>query len=138
MEVIAVVVVVGILGSASALGLAAFLNGFMTGRTNAEQTQKAQNALQRLVMELRFVQIDAHTRDPLVTVANDHSSIVFTSKRDDAAHVVAVVGTELLLDGRPLTDHVSSFQAFYDSGTGEVRLVIGMDQIGSFETSVFP
>jgi hypothetical protein len=130
--------IVGILAGAGMMGAAAFLDGFVTGRANADLTQKAQNALQRLVMELRFVEFEPVSRAPLVTVSLDHTAVTYTSKRDGVVHTVSRVGTELRLDGATLTDRVNAFQATYDSGSGEVRFVLGMERIGSLEASVFP
>ena len=137
-EIIAVLLIVGILAGAGMMGVGAFLKGFVTGRANAELTQKAQNAMQRLLMELRFLGFDATTRAPLLVVSGSPATLTFTSKRDSASHTVSVSGTELRLDGRALTDRVTSFLATYDSSTGEVRLVLGMAQIGSIEASVYP
>jgi prepilin-type N-terminal cleavage/methylation domain-containing protein len=141
-EIVAVLLIVGILAGAGMMGTAAFFNGFVSGRANAELTQKAQNAMQRLIMELRFLDVDETTGAPLLVVSGTPATLTFTSKRDltspRPSHVVNVVGTELRLDTRPLTDRVTSFVASYNSGTGEVRLVLGMERIGTLEASVFP
>lgn len=137
-EILAVLLIVGILGAASMMGVTAFLNAFVTGRANAELTQKAENALQRMVMELRFTQAGIGNGLPLLAVSVDRTSVTYTSKRDSLAHTIGLTGTELKLDGRTLTDRVSSFQVYYESTTGEVRLVLGMERIGSFEASVYP
>lgn len=131
-------VIVGILGAVGMMGVAAFLDGFVTGRATAELTQKAQNALQRLVMEVRFAQAGVASGRPLLTVSADLTGVSFPSKRDGAVYAVTLAGTELRLNGRTLADRVSSFQVLYTPTTGEVRLLLGMERIGLFETTVYP
>ena len=72
--------IVGILGAVGMMGVAAFLDAFVTGRANSELTQKAQNALQRLVMELRFAKAASGSGRPLLTVSADLTGVSFPSK----------------------------------------------------------
>ena len=137
-EIIVVVIIVGILAAVGVLGLTAAVDGYVTGRTTMRVTRKAQNALQRMIMELRFIKADDETGDLLLNITGAGSEIDYVSKRDDASHTLVFQGDRLILDGKALTDEVDAFQAEYDAETGELRLRVTMASVGLLETSVFP
>jgi len=131
-------VILGILGAVGTLGVKAAVEGYVTGRTTMSATQKAQNALQRMVMDLRFVMVDSETGDLLLSVKFSGTQVNYISKHDGEPHTLEFQGDRVTVDSVTLVDGVSSFQADYNQGTGELRLRLTMAAIGVLETTVFP
>ncbi|MDX9980750.1 MAG: prepilin-type N-terminal cleavage/methylation domain-containing protein [Lentisphaeria bacterium] len=137
-EVIAVLVIMGIVGAAASFSFGAGARGFVLGQTRLDLSQKAQVAMQRIILELRFTDFDPDTGDLLLTVAEDGESIAFTTRRDGSNQQIAFTGSELHLNGKVLMDRVNAFQAAYSTTTGELAVTMTVDEVGEFETALFP
>ena len=135
-ELIAVIAVVGILGAVGTMGLGAGVEGYVRGRNRMDSIQKAQNALQRMVIELRFVAFDANGL--LLAVGGGGSSVTYTSRRDMQQHALVQSGSEILLDGKTLMDNVSEFEVTYSSASGAVAVRMRITDVGDFATSLYP
>ena len=111
-EMIAVLILVSILAVFVGMGIASIIDGFFLTKMNAENTQKGQVTLTRLVKEFTV----------LTSVSSaTTTSINFTSYKQGVSgtHVVSWVGNDLSLDGDILTDNVSEFDlGYYDSFDG--------------------
>jgi hypothetical protein len=137
-EVIAVLVIMGIVGAVASFSFGASARGFILGQTRLDLSQKAQVAMQRMILELRFVDFDPDTGDLLLTVAGDGQSITFTSRRDGSEQQIAFVGSELHLNGKVLMDRVNAFSVAYSATTGEMTLTMNVDEVGEFDTVIYP
>ncbi len=105
-EMIAVLILVGILAATAGLGMVQAVQGMIFAKMNAATIQKGQIAMTKLVKE--FNNISA------VTAATS-TSINFTSYKDGVSdsHTVARSGNTLTFDGDPITDQVSGFSLNY-------------------------
>ncbi len=107
-EMIAVLILVGIIASTAGLGMVQAVQGMIFAKMNAATVQKGQIAMTKLVKE--FNNISA------VDQANTNgTSITFTSYKDGVSdsHTVARSGNTLTFDGDPLTDQGSGFTLNY-------------------------
>jgi prepilin-type N-terminal cleavage/methylation domain-containing protein len=137
-ELIAVLLIIGIVGAVATVGLGAATRGFSQGEIRTDRAQKTQIAMQRLIMELRFVMRDATSGDLLLTVSDDGHRIDFATRRDGTVHVFQLTSSELRLDGKVLMDHVSEFDASYSAASGELAFSLTVDDLGTFESAVYP
>lgn len=137
-ELVAVIVILGVLGAIGTMGLGAATQGFVRGRDRLDLAQATQTAMQRAVLELRFMTFDPDTSTPNLTITGGGTSIQFGSRRDAATHVLEKVGTELQLDGKVLLDHVADFLVAYSATSGELTITTTVEGIGAFSTSLFP
>lgn len=151
-ELIAVMVLVGIIAAGAGLGISNIISGFMVSRDSAAIAGKAQLALLRLSREFRVINS--------VTAANS-TSITFVATHDGGVNKTYTVtksgDTITLNDGTnndSLVDNVSSLAyAYYDTfdGTAEttwatsrrlIQITIGMtgpnNTVLSFVTRVSP
>lgn len=116
-EIIASLVLLGVLGVVAGLGILQITKGFIFGKDNAKNSASAGLAMHRLIKE--FTSITSVT-------SGTATSITFTSKHDAATsktYTVSVSGTNLMMnDGVSsdiLTDKVSSFSlAYFDTYNG--------------------
>ncbi|HEX2958621.1 MAG TPA: prepilin-type N-terminal cleavage/methylation domain-containing protein [Chitinispirillaceae bacterium] len=111
MEVIAVMVLVGILTAAVGTGLVQVVQGMIFSKMNAVTIQKGQIAMTKLVKEFTNINISA------ITTA-DATSITFASVKngESGAHTVTLSGSTITFDGDVLTDQVDSFiLRYYDN-----------------------
>ena len=131
-EMIAVVLVLGLVTSIGVVGLDVAMRGLFTGRRTLDRTQKAQVALQRLELELRFVErTGGGSPVPDVTVTDGGSRLLYRSKKDGAQHTVERVGDTLRLDGAVLCDNVTDFEAARRGMA--VALTVTIAEIGEYE-----
>lgn len=137
-EMIAVILILGIVGAVATIGFGASAKGFTLGRTRLDLAQKTQVAMQRLMLELRFVALDPDTRAPLLTIDNGGSRISFFTRLDGSPRVVELSGSELHLDGKVLMDRVVSFQATYSATTDDLAFSMEVEEIGTFSTVLYP
>ena len=137
-ELVAVIVILGVLGAIATMGLGAGTQGFIRGRDRLDLAQATQAAMQRAVLELRFMTFDPATSTPNLTITGGGTSIEFGSRRDADAHVLAKVGTELRLDGKVLLDRVTDFLVAYSATSGELTITTTVEDLGVFSTSLFP
>ena len=137
-ELIAVIVILGVLGAMGTMGLGAGAEGFVLGRDQLSLVQSTQTAMQRALLELRFMTFDPGTGAPNLTVTGGGTSIQFGSRRDAATHVLKKVGTKLRLDGKVLLDHVTDFLVAYSDTSGELTITTTVEGVGAFSTSLFP
>ena len=111
-EVIASLMIMGILAALLGMGIGQVVQGYMASRENADIALKGQVALARIMKELRS--LDS------VTAANQRS-ITYSYNRDgDGVLVVGrslvwsgTDGTDLMLDGNVLTNDVNNFTLAY-------------------------
>ncbi len=137
-EVIAVLVIMGIVGAVASFSFGAGARGFVLGQTRLDLSQKAQVAMQRLILELRFVEFDPDAGEMILAIGEDGESIAFTTRRDGSNQQIAFTGSELHLNGKVLMDRVNAFQATYSTATGELAITMNVDEVGAFTTALFP
>lgn len=137
-EVIAVLVIMGIVGAVASFSFGAGARGFILGQTRLDLSQKAQVAMQRLILELRFVDFDPDSGALLLAIAEDGQSIAFTTRRDGTSQQIAFTGSELRLNGKVLMNRVNAFQATHSTATGELAITMNVDEVGEFTTALFP
>lgn len=137
-EIVVTVVLIGIVGAVAGIGFGAGARGFVLGQTRLDLAQKAQVAMQRIVLELRFVDFDPATGDSLLAIGNNGESIAFTTRRDGTSQQLALVGTELQLNGKVLMDRVTDFTATFNNSTGFLSISLSVAEIGTLETGLYP
>ncbi len=137
-EAVMVIIILGIVGSALVVGIGTGTKGFVLGRSNLALAQQVQVAMQRMILELRFVALDQTNGDLDLTTSDDGMTVTFRSKRDEELHVLAKVDTEVHLDGHVLIDQVNEFAVGYEPTTGEVSITVNVAELGDFATSIYP
>lgn len=135
-ELIAVIVVLGILTGIGVAGLRTVVTGLHRGKQTLERTQKAQIALQRIILELRFVQSETGTGDPDITISAGGTRVDYRSKRDGAYHSIEFVDPLLEYDGYTLVNSVQSF--LVESAGSAIKVTLTMLDIGTFSVEVYP
>jgi prepilin-type N-terminal cleavage/methylation domain-containing protein len=131
-EMVAVLIIGGILVAVAGIGLANAAHGFERARATNETAQKAQLAIGRLTKEL--------TAGATVS-ATTATSITFSSPRYPGGQTVALAGTQLRLGADTLVDEVSNFSVSTTAGlrpsiTFSLRLA-DTDSI-TYAATVFP
>ena len=104
-EVIAVLVLVGIIAAVAGLGIVRGVEGYLFAQSNTEITQKAQLALARMTREL--VDLSAIT-------AGTNSTITFITPllSTGTTKTIALASSTITLDGDVLTDSVYGTNGF--------------------------
>jgi prepilin-type N-terminal cleavage/methylation domain-containing protein len=147
-ELIAVLVLVGIMGAGASLGLSNIVGGFMSSRDAAAIAGKGQLAMLRLAREFRVIS---------AVSAATATAITFDALRDSGATqtmTVTQTGTTVTLNGDALTDKVTTLaMGYYDTFDGSpetswapsrriIELVLTMDGPDNtpvvFSTRVMP
>jgi prepilin-type N-terminal cleavage/methylation domain-containing protein len=123
-EAIVVIVVLGILVAIGTLGLKQSMDGYNLARANAESTQKAQTALDRITIELSHITYNSSLGRYNVS-AGTASSITYTANFGGAneTHTFDQNGNQVRFDTdntKPLTDCVATngLQFTYFDGNG--------------------
>jgi prepilin-type N-terminal cleavage/methylation domain-containing protein len=123
-EVIVVIVVLGVMAALGSFGLERAMDGYTLARANAESTQKAQNALDRLTSELARITYNSSGLRYNVS-AGTGSSITYTANfgGTDETHTIDQNGNLVRFDNNdnlPLTDRVvaNGLQLTYFDGNG--------------------
>lgn len=124
-EIIATLVLVGIIVALVGAGVARIVEGLFFTRMNAATVQKGQVAATRLVNEFKNISS--------VAFGTSTTSIIYYKKGATGSQTVQRSGSTLLLNGDTLTDNVAGFQLrYFDtySSTGQTtwsstRRVIG-------------
>ncbi len=110
------------------------VNGFVQAQTSAENAQKAQTALTRIVRELT-------AGCSSVNVSQDGSTLTFVSPRYPRGQTISRSGTDLLLGSDVLVDGVSSFSVSTGSTprtSVTLALRLGGTQNVTYRVTVFP
>ncbi|WP_028320831.1 type II secretion system protein [Desulfatiglans anilini] len=133
-EVIAVLLIVGILVGTGGWAVVQGVQGFLMARDSAVLTQKAQLALTRLTNEFRIC-YDCFGNAGGI-------SLPFTFNTSRGGRTLDLSGGRLTIDGDDLIDEVSAFALAYDD-LGRIRIQLSLThQQGGvsipFETWVFP
>ena len=121
-EFIMVIVVLGILGLGGFFGLRQVMDGYTLAQANADTTQKAQNALDRITIELSHITYDIGGARYNIS-AGTVNSITYTANfggADESGTTINLSGTQVLLKNFPLTDSVAAngLQFSYLDGNG--------------------
>lgn len=108
-EVIAVLVLVGIISAVAGLGIVRGVQGYLFAQSNTETTQKAQLALARMTREL--MELSA------INSGSNGSNIIFSAPSVTANKTISLSGLTITLDdgdgnGNVLTDSVKSTDGF--------------------------
>lgn len=101
-EVIAVLVLVGIISAVAGLGIVRGVQGYLFAQSNTETTQKAQLALARMTLEL--MELSA------IDSTSTNSAIKFTTP--SVSKTIALAVPNITLDGDILTDSVNGTAGF--------------------------
>jgi type II secretory pathway pseudopilin PulG len=138
-EVIAVLIIMGIMSAIAGMGMTSGVEGYILTRNRLDTTQKAQIAMQRMVLELRFPEFDGNG-DPIVAVSLDGETITFTSRRDSSVNVIDFSSQDehLTLNSKLLMDQVEDFEAAYDAGAREITISMTIEGCGEMTTVVYP
>jgi prepilin-type N-terminal cleavage/methylation domain-containing protein len=106
-EIIVVMIVLGIMALMGSFGLGRAIEGYKLARENSEVSQKAQNALDRLAIELSHIPFNTGTSRYNISAGNA-GSLTYTANFGgaDEIHTLTQAGNQLLLDNLPLTDLV--------------------------------
>jgi prepilin-type N-terminal cleavage/methylation domain-containing protein len=120
-ELIVVIVILGILGVTGTFGLRQVMDGYTLAQASAISTQKAQNALDRIAIELsHIVYLSGGARYNIST--GNTTSITYTANFGgaDETSTINLSGTQVLLNNIPLTDGVAAngLQFSYFDGDG--------------------
>ena len=145
-ELIVTIVLVGIIGTFTTLFMYTGLNGYLRAKDNAEGALKAQNALDRISLELRDInEIEAFTANSTI----DYFSTTLPGDRQ-ITYNAATDTISMDVDGsvNVLLDEVQSFNitaAYSDlipGGSNEVEAIDVSFTIGEigrqFSTRIFP
>ncbi len=123
-ELIVVMVVLGILVAMGTLGLRQAMDGYNLAQANTRSTQKAQNALARITIELSHLTFDNSTGRYSVS-AGSGNSITYTANFGGADETHTIDQNQSLIrfdadDTKPLTDGVAAngLQFSYLDGNG--------------------
>ncbi|MBI9083061.1 MAG: type II secretion system protein [Desulfobacterales bacterium] len=124
-EVIVTMLLVGVMAALTGMGIAIFMQGYVTTRENVDIAQKAALAMERITRELEaLTEIDVTSdatciRYRIGTESDNFRRIQYYDNQIqlDLTSTVNCDGTE---DGKTLTDRVEagSFSLGYESGTG--------------------
>lgn len=134
-EVIAVLVLTGMMAAVAGSGLVMVVRGYLLARENMAMAQKAQLALSRLSNELLVCYNCIGNSAPIV-LPFTYSNVI------DDNRVVDRAGDTIIVNGDPLVDNVSEFSLAYDD-MGRVVISFSLDhqQIDAslvFSTAVLP
>lgn len=123
-ELVVVLVVLGILVAMGTLGLRQAMDGYNLAQSSSETTQKAQNALARLTIELSHITFD-NINGRYSVSAGSGSSITYTANFGGADETHTIDQNQGLVrfdgdDTKPLTDGltVNGLQFSYLDGNG--------------------
>jgi prepilin-type N-terminal cleavage/methylation domain-containing protein len=113
-EIIASLVILGIMGTVFVVGLGKVVEGFVFTKLNAETAQKGHIAMNRLTKE--FINIASITSGASESIS--FTSYSYIDGTLQANRSVSRVGTTLELDGDVLIDNVNSFSMIYLNSNG--------------------
>jgi prepilin-type N-terminal cleavage/methylation domain-containing protein len=106
-EIVVVMIVLGIMALMGSFGLERAMDGYNLARENSQISQKAQNALDRLAIELSNIPFNGGLGRYTIS-AGTAGSLTYTATFGGAneVHTISQVGDQLRLDNQPLTDLV--------------------------------
>jgi prepilin-type N-terminal cleavage/methylation domain-containing protein len=106
-EIVVVIVVLGIMALMGSFGLERAMDGYNRARENSQISQKAQNALDRLAIELSHIPFNGGLSRYTIS-AGTAGSLTYTANFGLAneVHTINQVNDQLMLDNFPLTDLV--------------------------------
>jgi len=113
LEIIAVLVIMGIIAAAGALGFTTAVQSAVENRQGIEMAQKAEIAIQRIVLELENLQLNDDLVEVTASSATSLSFHVAYNVNDTADRQITLSGTDLLLDGDTLLEDVAAFSFTY-------------------------
>ncbi len=104
-EIIVVMVVLGIMALMGSFGLGRAFDGYNLARENSQISQKAQNALDRVSIELSNIPFNGGLSRYAISAGNT-GSLTYTANflGIGAVHTINQVNDQLMLDNQPLTD----------------------------------
>jgi len=140
-EIIATIVLIGVLSSVAALFMGNVLNGFTLVRNNTSAALKAQMALNRISLELK----DLNSLYALT----DNVSIVYENSLGDNRTIrlagsniyISTPGDNLLIDGVSNFTLSAAYDNMYNMAANDVAYIdIGftVSGVSSFSTRIFP
>ena len=138
-EIIASLVILVIVGALVIISTIKITQGFVFTKMNAETSQKAHIALNRLTKEFtNIIKINEPTPPEIINFTS--SNINELQQLQFVDHSVSLVGTQLLLDGNTLANNVSDFTLTLDGNVIEftLKLTGANDNVSIFTTSVVP
>jgi prepilin-type N-terminal cleavage/methylation domain-containing protein len=108
-EIIVVMIVLGLMALMGSFGLGRAVDGYNLARDNSEVSQKAQNALDRVAIELSHITFNPGTGRYNIS-AGTAGNLTYTANFGgaDEIHTLTQAGNQLQLDNRPLTDLVTA------------------------------
>ena len=106
-EIVVVIVVLGIMALMGSFGLERAMDGYNLARENSQISQKAQNALDRLAIELSHIPFNGGSSRYAIS-AGTAGSLTYTANFGLAneVHTINQVNDQVMLDNFPLTDLV--------------------------------
>jgi len=118
-EVIAVLLIVGVMAALGGLGMVQAVKGYLTVKQNAAITQKAQLAMSRITKEIiEMVNVPSAASSTVLPITNCSANVceVRTVGLDSGAVKIAF-GSNTLANGDTLMDNVRNFTLRYCSGS---------------------
>jgi len=131
-ELIAVLIILGIMGALAGLGLQYIAAGFVSAREAGSGAQDAQLAVARLLQEF--------TANCTVS-GTSATSIQYTTQHDGSNHTLSWSGTAgdpLMLDSDALVGNVDSFAVSYDGQVMDLRLRLAETDSVEYHLEVYP
>jgi prepilin-type N-terminal cleavage/methylation domain-containing protein len=106
-EIVVVIVVLGIMALMGSYGVQRAMDGYNLARENSQISQKAQNALDRLAIELSHIPFNGGLSRYTIS-AGTAGSLTYTANFGLAneVHTISQVNDQVMLDNFPLTDMV--------------------------------
>lgn len=140
MEIIAVIVLMGIIGVFSSMFLNSGVKSFLFSRTNSETALKTSIALNRIGMELKEIEIDGFQANDHIDYKNTRDTTSLSGSRTlSIASGDAII---LFVDRIPYTllDNISS-PTLSRTGDGSIEISFNVDINGvskPFSTKIYP
>lgn len=112
-EVIVTLVLVGITAALAGMWIVSVVNGYVFTKMNADTVQKAQLAMTRLTKELSALKSVSIAGADNISFSRIDTINISTTTVTETAVTISKSGSQLLIDGRPLTDSVNAFTLKY-------------------------
>jgi len=137
-EIIATIVLMGIIGVFSSMFLNSGVKTFLFSRTNSETALKASIALNRIALELKGIRIEPGGIQPNVSIEYENDSLSPVSRK---LSFVSGDKISLTVNGYTLLDNISSPLLRLDDDDGCIKIGFNVDINGvskPFSTKIYP
>jgi prepilin-type N-terminal cleavage/methylation domain-containing protein len=112
-EVIVTLVLVGITAALAGMWIVSVVNGYIFTKMNADTVQKAQLAMTRITKELSALKSVTSAGTDNISFSRIGEINISTGVVTETAVTISRSGSQLLINGSPLTDSVNAFTLTY-------------------------